>query len=247
MITQGTMIRCLWGLLGATLLASAIFTLAPGLDLAASRLFSSGEGFPINDNKDVQAFRNIAWWLSIGLCLLSALMLALRGIRPSVPRRISARVWGFAFSLYLMAPVAMANLLLKAFWGRARPRSIEEFGGSKAFTPALDITDQCARNCSFVSGEASGIIATALILTLLIAPTMGRGRMLFLTIVWSIATVTSSLRIAMGGHFLSDVVFAVLFTGLIAGVLYLLFRIDREPPSLTPRNLLHDLRAPFRP
>ena len=43
--------------------------------------------------------------------------------------------------------------------GPARPKHIVAFGGSKLFTPALQPTDQCKRNCSFVSGEACSVFA----------------------------------------------------------------------------------------
>ena len=49
----------------------------------------------------------------------------------------------------------IANLYFKDTWGRARPINIQEFGGDKIYTQAFVKSDQCERNCSWISGEAS--------------------------------------------------------------------------------------------
>ena len=59
--------------------------------------------------------------------------------------------------------------------------------------------------------------------------------------VWSAALVGSLLRVVMGGHFLSDVIFAALFTAIIALMLALLLKLDREPASVTLGNIWRDL------
>jgi lipid A 4'-phosphatase len=85
------------------------------------------------------------------------------------------------------------------------------FGGSKQFTPALLPTNQCKRNCSFVSGEASSVfapffaaaaIAPQWAATLLVAGTTA-------------GLAAGALRILHGAHFLSDIVFAGLFMALM--------------------------------
>ena len=49
----------------------------------------------------------------------------------------------------------IANWYFKDQWGRARPVHITEFGGDKIFTRAFVKSDQCERNCSWISGESS--------------------------------------------------------------------------------------------
>ena len=49
----------------------------------------------------------------------------------------------------------IANWYFKDQWGRARPVHITEFGGDKIFTQAFVKSDQCERNCSWISGESS--------------------------------------------------------------------------------------------
>ena len=58
---------------------------------------------------------------------------------------------------FIVGPVIgcglIANFYFKDNWGRARPINIQEFGGEKLI-PSYNI-DQCERNCSWISGEAS--------------------------------------------------------------------------------------------
>ncbi len=63
--------------------------------------------------------------------------------------------WCFLIAVLAIGPGLVANVMLKDNWGRARPRQVVEFGGTKHFTPPLVPARECARNCSFVSGEAS--------------------------------------------------------------------------------------------
>ena len=49
----------------------------------------------------------------------------------------------------------IANMYFKDTWGRARPAYVNEFGGDKIYTAAFQKSDQCEKNCSWISGEAS--------------------------------------------------------------------------------------------
>jgi hypothetical protein len=75
-----------------------------------------------------------------------------RTLRQRLPLR---RLWLSLFSLGLSAGL-MTNLILKSHSGRPRPRQTDLFGGSLEFMPAGSFNGACERNCSFVSGEASG-------------------------------------------------------------------------------------------
>ncbi len=242
MIARDLALRLLLTLAAAGVASALLFTLFPQIDLWVSGQFADQTGFAANQNTALQLFREIIWNLSLLICLFAAIMWGLTALRRPADQRIGSHVWGFVVLTYVLAPGVMANVILKDNWGRARPRSVTEFGGTMEFTPALEITDQCSRNCSFVSGEAAGAVATALVLSLLFAPAMrASGRWSLMVPVWSAALVASSLRIAMGGHFLSDVIFAALFTAVIALMLVLLLRIDREPASVTLGNIWRDL------
>ena len=132
-----------------------------------------------------------------------------------------------------VGPGLLANVGFKDQWGRARPKQITEFGGSRHFTPALLPTDQCKRNCSFVSGEASSVFAP-FYAAAAIAPQWAAP----LIVVGTAAGLAAgSVRIVQGAHFLSDVVFAGLFMGVTVLALYRVVFAPRGawPSLLRPR------------
>lgn len=223
---------------------SLVFSYAPQIDLWVSGLYAApGGGFPAEDMLTFDILREVIWNLMLALLALSLAMLVAQPlIGPA--RRVGPRVWAFVALAYTLGPGLLANGLLKAHWGRARPRAIEEFGGQQTFSPALEVSDGCAINCSFVSGEASGAMATALILGLLFLSGLGkRGRLWLGGALILIAVVGSGLRIGKGAHFLSDVLFAWALMGIVVFSLYLLLRIDREVLAVTPGNIWRDVRA----
>lgn len=98
----------------------------------------------------------------------------------------------------------IANMYFKDTWGRARPAYVNEFGGDKIYTPAFQKSDQCDKNCSWISGEASAAFS-------FISGTILLKNPIFLLINIFIGFIVSFFRISMGGHFLSDNIFAMFF------------------------------------
>lgn len=98
-------------------------------------------------------------------------------------------------------PLLIVNGVLKAFWGRPRPWQSEPFGGDWPFVEAGLITDYCASNCSFVSGEAAsaGLIA---LLPLLFSPHYRLAAALLLI---PCSLLMAGLRVSFGAHYASDV------------------------------------------
>ena len=109
----------------------------------------------------------------------------------------------------------IANLYFKDTWGRARPINIQEFGGDKIYTQAFVKSDQCERNCSWISGEASAAFS-------FIAGTIIIKNPIFFLLNIFFGIIVSFCRIAMGGHFLSDNLFAMIFMIYLA-ILYKYF------------------------
>jgi lipid A 4'-phosphatase len=108
---------------------------------------------------------------------------------------------------------------LKDYGGRARPAKIVPFGGSARFSPALLPSDQCASNCSFVSGHASaGFFFVSL------GFLGGRAARLKWTLIGlALGSIAGLGRISQGGHFLSDIVFAFCFTWFSAWLVWIIF------------------------
>lgn len=217
-----------------TLGAVAAFAAFPQADLIVSGWFyRPGEGFRLAGRPWIEALRNGIWNLSIAVFLLSAAALVLAAAGRPV-RGAGARPAGFVFLLYLLGPGLLVNGVLKEHWGRARPVDVVEFGGAAAFTPPWLPADQCASNCSFVSGEGSA--AAALAVTFLILAPAARRRLpragfaLYALAGVLLPLAGLGLRIATGRHFLSDTVFAVLLVlALALGLHALLFRRRTGP------------------
>lgn len=212
----------IWGLLAACTVTMVIFGIWPGIDLAVSGAFHSADGFAVKQTGAVEAMRNVIWDATLVVPLVALMLLPLAwGLKRSL--LLTARGWGFVLALFLIGPGILVNVLLKAYWGRARPTAVTEFGGDALFTPAYQFTDQCAKNCSFVSGEGSG--AMALFISLLLILYVQRDRLglrlvrLGQLFALAILGFVGFHRVATGGHFLSDVLMSWLLVALIAAIL----------------------------
>ncbi len=208
--------------------AAVVFSVFPSIDLFVSSLFYRGGGFIGARSPLLEAVRQSIWTftLVVGIAALAGSLIAI--LRDRLLGS-TYHLWNIVVAVYLLGPGLAANVLLKSHWGRARPAHLVEFGGTADFTPALLPSDECARNCSFVSGEASGATAAAIAIWLLSAPLpqpwLRRACRAFAI---AIAVVGSSLRIVAGRHFLSDVVFAVL---IVTGIALFLLRYQPKPAS----------------
>ncbi|HZS84727.1 MAG TPA: phosphatase PAP2 family protein [Stellaceae bacterium] len=203
----------------AALAAAALFTLAPGVDLWFSGLFWTPQsGFFLAAWGPVRflfrAVPVIAWAAGVGT--LAALLLAVLG-----SRRFGGKARACLYLLLALAlgPGLLVNTGLKDHWGRARPVQVSAFGGGKDFTPALEPAAECQRNCSFVSGHAA--LGFSLIAFAFLVPTRRRRRIAILAAV-AAGALFGLARIAQGGHFLSDVVFAGF---LVTAICWLLHRL----------------------
>ena len=105
-----------------------------------------------------------------------------------------------------LGPGVVVNGVLKPYWGRPRPRSIEPFGGTEVFRRWWQPGGAGAGR-SFPSGHAAmGFVLVA-------GTTLISSSRLYLRwCVWVAALLYGALmgwgRIVQGGHFLSDVVWA---------------------------------------
>jgi lipid A 4'-phosphatase len=203
---------------GVAGLALALFFIAPELDLTVSRLFyDARSGFVLSDWPPVvMLYRAIPWitWCTLVLVVAGAAWLFLLG-RPLW--RFDRRTLVFLVAAITLAPGLLANSVLKDHWGRARPTQIEAFGGSHRFTPALLPAAECDRNCAFVSGHAAlgfSLVAFAFLLP------PGRTRRRGIAAAIGLGALVGLGRIAQGGHFLSDVVFAGLVVYGATALLY---------------------------
>ncbi len=198
-----------------------VFTLWPSLDLRVSALFydEAQRAWPWTHDAtlvDLRALNHFIMRAIIAAAIIALVFLA-AGERSFtfLPPRISA----FLLATVVVAPGLITNGLLKAHWGRPRPGHVNDFNGELEFVPWWSPFGQCASNCSFVSGEASG--AFVLLAVAVLVPERYRMVAIAAAIVWGLAV--GMMRVAMGGHFLSDVLFAGVFTALAIWLLHGLF------------------------
>lgn len=219
-----------------------LFSLWPDLDLHVSGWFwTPQDGFWLARSTILAAFRR-GFWIAGGLGIVALLVLTILSLSLQKWLTIPARIWGRGLLAMVLGPGLVVNLLLKNNWGRARPRNITQFGGTADFTPPLTITDQCARNCSFVSGE--GALAVTLVLVLWGIFFAGAAQPLRRIGGWSLTTLAvmaCALRIMFGGHFLSDTLFAAAICALIVGLLQHTPGLTATPPQ-GPGQVWADLR-----
>ena len=224
------LIPLLLALIGLTLL---IFGIWPGIDLAVTGYFHDASGFPVRNNPSIETLRNLLWDASLLIPLLALILLALAGWMRRPVLALSARAWGFVLLLFLIGPGLLVNGVLKAQWGRARPVNVVDFGGTAQFTPAYQISDQCAANCSFVSGEGAGSMAmtiTALLILWLLRDRLpGALYRLGQAAALGMLGFVGWQRVASGGHFLSDVLLSWLIVALVAVILARLLLAPAAP------------------
>lgn len=218
--------RLVFAFLICMILAQAIFAAWPGIDLSVSRRFAAETGgFPWADGP--LTLVNLVIRRAGEVVALAIVLLSLWGLLSRRMARGEQKLWGFVGLTVLLSSGVLSNLVLKAHVGRPRPADVADFGGSALFTPAFQISDHCARNCSFVSGEVSLAASLAIPLVVILWHRLDRPlwRFLALSIALGYVTVVSLLRIGLGRHFLSDAVFATLFSAGIALVLYPVLRV----------------------
>jgi lipid A 4'-phosphatase len=173
-----------------------------------------------------------------GLAALTALLgaAAWRLGRPLMG--FGPRAAGFVLASLALGPGLVVNVLLKDNWGRPRPSTIAEFGGPNHYVPAFIPSDQCLDNCSFSSGHAAlgfWMIAFAM----LVSP---RWRPLALLAAVGFGAAVGLVRIAQGGHFLSDVIVSGVIIGAITRWLYV--RMVAPYEILTQKNNRADSLEP---
>lgn len=193
----------------ALVVVGVTFAIWPGLDLAVARGFYAN-GFEFAASPAARRIRSALHYLPVVVALSILLLYLAKRLGAKTPPWATLRGASVAYLLasLLLGPGLLVNVVLKDHWGRPRPVHVIEFGGTMEFRPWRHLDGACVRNCSFVSGETAG--AAWLLAPAFIAPPPFRvaaiGGALFLT------AATSLGRIAFGGHFLSDVLFAALIT-----------------------------------
>lgn len=212
------------------LYTGTIFASWPNIDLAVAGFFYDG-GFALGQNSFARMARRFFFylpsfilaamalaWMARRFDLIGRAVIANKAIGWLAKRSPSGRGLVFAALAMALGPGLLVNIGLKDHWSRPRPVHVQEFGGKHTFRPWWKTDGGCQKNCSFVSGEVAG--AFWLVAPASLAPPPARTPLIAAAI--GVGLVTALGRVAFGGHFLSDAIFAALFTLLICQLLYLL-------------------------
>ena len=181
-------------------LVSLFFYFFPEVDMWMASLFYDPEqGFYLKETPLVEITYDIFKHLP-KLLLPVMFIFLLMGIK-STYCRIRRHLCLFALVTLLVGPGIIVHNVFKDQWDRARPRHLVEFGGDKQFTPAWVISDQCERNCSFVSGHAAmGFYA------MILGWLLSSRRWFYIGL--AVGAVVGFVRVIQGGHFISDSILA---------------------------------------
>ena len=213
-------------IVGSFVLFALLAVAFPEVDLRISRLFYDGRSF-LHDQ----------WWqklLQDGLgYFLCVSMLAVAGIY-GLNRLLNLNLLGlcgrkvlFLVLVLAIGPGLIVNLAFKDQFGRARPRDVMEFGGTRHFSAAFTIAGQCGTNCSFSSGDAAGAF-----FALPLALALSRRRAACVTAL-ALGVLVSVSRISAGAHFFSDTMVSFFVVLILADLLFF-YVVLRQPAALRP-------------
>jgi lipid A 4'-phosphatase len=194
-------------------LTGVIFAADPSLDLRAASFFYDLAAQPGVRRLDpvIETLRQLGPLVIIATTVPAVVTLAMKILCPRRPTLISTRAALFLVLSLALGPGLLVNAVLKEGWARPRPGMVTQFGGDYTFMPWWDPRGACDSNCSFVSGETSA--AVWMTAPAILAPPPWRYVAVVAAALYGIAF--ACIRLLAGGHFLSDVIFAAIFTGLV--------------------------------
>jgi len=228
---------CLVGLLTVGALTGMVFAGPPFLDLEAASWFHDlwAEPWVHGFAGTIDVMRRIGPWAIVGAVLPAVVTLGMRMFAPGRRAPMSSRAALLVAATLALGPGLLVNGVLKETWSRPRPGMVTEFDGDLRFMPWWDPRGSCSSNCSFVSGETSS--AVWMMAPALVAPPAWRAAAVAAAAVYALAF--AFIRLLAGGHFLSDVIFAIVFTGLVIwavhGALFRWRRTSMDDAALDAR------------
>lgn len=194
----------------------------PVVDLSLSRLFFDGKSFVGERSWSKYLQTGLGYFLVLSVVGVLAIYAVNRLLRRRILGLDGRRVL-FVILVLAIGAGLIVNVMLKDNFGRARPRDLVEFGGTKQFTPAFVPSSQCNTNCSFASGDAAGAF-----FAIALAMALGRRRAALVAALVLGALVSIS-RIAAGAHFLSDTVTSFFIMVIVADILFFYLISNRNP------------------
>lgn len=224
-----------------TALTLVVFAVWPAIDLAIARLFFDGRGFM--GGAFLRFLREMFADLPFVVLAAFVALWALRRAGWGLFWAPSGRGIIFLIATMALAPGLVVNLGFKDHWHRPRPYQTDAFNGAHPFRPWYRTDGGCLKNCSFVSGEASTGFWMVAPASLLPPPVRAPA----LAFAFAFGVGASLLRVAFGGHYLSDVMLAGLFTIVVIEVVRRFIQPpDGQPPPNGGRGTAADVMEAAR-
>ncbi len=206
------------------LVAGTIVIATTGADLKMSGLFCIDGTWPVGKQQPWHLLYLFDRWPAV-IMAVCGLIAALAGSFYKL-RRGWIRPGLFLVILLALGPGLIVNSIFKEYWGRPRPREIVQFGGTKEFLQPWQ-KGVAHKGRSFPSGHSSA----AFYLTapfFIFRRRKPRTAAFWMTGGLIYGILMSIARIAQGGHFLSDTLWAWGIVHLTAVALYYLLHLDRD-------------------
>ncbi len=201
-----------------------MFHLYPLDMIAADYMHSPEEGWN-RDPLGVWKFfydYGVAPALILAISSFSLLMLGIKH-----PLRKFRKLALYILSCLALGPGLITNGLLKAYWGRPRPKQIEDFGGQYVYEPLLTI-DLSSTGKSFPCGHATmGFFFFSLALALRHSHKSLSNVLVGLSLAFGL--LIGYARLVQGGHFPSDTLWAAGVCWWVSVGLYYAFGLHKKP------------------
>jgi membrane-associated phospholipid phosphatase len=187
-------------------IAAAIFLIWPYLDLVVTHaFFDENHGFYGTTLwgrtlREIFRLASYAIFAAFVLAYISARLYARKRLVPT------GRNLAFLALTLGFGPFLLVNGIIKEHSHRPRPFQTADFGGEWEFRPFGHFDGQCVTDCSFVSGETS--TAAWSLAPALLTPPPWRAAVIAASVLFTLTM--GVLRVAYGGHYLSDVTFGAL-------------------------------------
>ena len=200
-------------LLTCFLLSSVLLATFSHIDLGIAALFYDGGFYMARQGWARALHGSIPWFIIASLAAVAGIYVFNRLARRDL-LGIDGRKLVYLLLVLVLGAGLIVNAILKDNFGRARPRDVEEFGGTLQFTPAFVVSSACDYNCSFASGDAAGaFFGIAFVLA------SGRRRAASAAGI-GFGVLVSVARIASGAHWFSDTVISFFVMLIVADTLH---------------------------
>ncbi len=206
------------------LVMATIVIAVTGADLKLSGLFCFDGKWPIGDQQPWHFLYLLDRVPSIGLGLCGLAAAIIGGVYKQRRSWISPGI--FLVLLLTLGPGLVVNVIFKEYWGRPRPREVVQLGGKKGFLQPWQ-KGVAHGGRSFPSGHSSAAFFMTAPFFIYRRNKPGVARLWLMGGV-CFGLMMSVARIAQGGHFLSDNLWAWGMVHLMAVTLYYLLKLDRD-------------------